>query len=187
MLAWIAVIARQPMIVAYIVCGALLGPSGFGMIKAPEFMRAISELGVMLLLFLAGIVLHPDRLLRLFRSTTAVTLVNAGASFVVASVVTRVWGFGWGDAAFVGVACTFSSTILVVKLLPTTTLHQEHMGGLAIGVLILQDLLAVVLLVVMYSAGAVQHTPSGLSSLLEREFGMSGWRCWGWFRRRRCC
>lgn len=174
MLAWLAVVARQPMIIAYIVCGALLGPRGLGMIKAPEFMTAISDLGVLLLLFLAGIVLHPDRLWRLFRSTTAVTLLNAGASFVVASVLTRLWGFAWGDAAFVGVACTFSSTILVVKLLPTTTLHQEHMGGLAIGVLILQDLLAVALLVVMYSVSAVHHAPSGLSSLLERTFGLSG-------------
>jgi glutathione-regulated potassium-efflux system ancillary protein KefC len=83
-----------------------------------------------------------------------------------------VFRFSWGDAAVVGLACMFSSTILVVKLLPTTTLHQAHMGSLAIGVLILQDLLAVAALAIMRGAVGVQPDAWGLPGLLHDTLGM---------------
>jgi Kef-type K+ transport system membrane component KefB len=67
----------------------------------------------------------------------------------------------------------FSSTILVVKLLPTTTLHQEHMGGLAIGVLILQDLLAVAALVSMRSVAAHHVTSWAFPLLALKAIGLT--------------
>ena len=174
LLSWLAIVAKQPMIVAYILCGALFGPWGLGLIENPGFIEAISSLGVVLLLFLAGIVLHPDRLLKLFRRTTPVALINCAGSFLIATVLALLWRFDWQDAAFIGIACMFSSTILVVKLLPTTTLHQEHMGGLAIGVLILQDLIAIAVLIIMRGVGVMQHAATfGLPKLLA-EAGLGG-------------
>ena len=127
-LAWVAIITRQPMIVAYIACGVAMGPHALNWIQADDFIKAISTLGVVLLLFMAGVVLHPRRLLQLFRKTTPVTLLNSAGSFIVGMGIGWVWGFGVTESVCIGLACMFSSTVLVVKLLPTTTLHQ-HVSG----------------------------------------------------------
>jgi Kef-type K+ transport system membrane component KefB len=139
----IAVVLRQPIIIAYVVSGVLLGPSGFGWIERTEFIELISHLGITLLLFLAGLCLHPQKLVQLFQETALVTVGNCLVSFLAAFSFARVFHFDTQDSLCVGLAMMFSSTILVVKLLPTTRLHQEKMGAVCIGILIMQDLLAV--------------------------------------------
>jgi len=147
----LAVLFKQPIIIAYIVCGILVGPWGLGLVKHVEFIEAISHLGITLLLFLAGLCLHPQKLIELFRKTSLVTLANCVFSFVLAYGFSRVFGLSHIDSLCVGLALMFSSTILVIKLLPTTTLHQKRMGAVCISVLILQDLLAVGVLIFMRS------------------------------------
>ena len=142
-LASIAVILKQPIIIAYIVSGILIGPYGLGLISNLEFIEVIAHLGIALLLFLAGLNLHPRKLFKLFNQSSWVALMNAVISFILAFVFSLMLGFGTVESLCVGLALMFSSTILVVKLLPTTTLHQERMGEFCIGILILQDLIAV--------------------------------------------
>ncbi len=79
-LSWLAIVAKQPMIIAYIVCGVVMGPHALNWIQGDDFIKAISTLGVVLLLFLAGVVLHPRRLLQLFRKSTPVALLNSAGS-----------------------------------------------------------------------------------------------------------
>ena len=67
-LAWFAALCRQPIIVAYLLSGIMVGPWGLGFMGASEPFDAISHMGVTLVLFLAGMVLHPNRLKRLLRS-----------------------------------------------------------------------------------------------------------------------
>lgn len=149
-----AVFLKQPIIIAYILCGILAGPWGLGWIRHVESIEMISRLGVTLLLFLAGLCLHPQKLLRLFRETIFITAANCAASFVTAFLIARVFHFSAMDALCIGLAFMFSSTILVVKLLPTTRLHHERMGAICIGVLIMQDLLAIVVLAWIRCLGA---------------------------------
>ena len=107
---------------------------------------SISLIGVTLLLFLAGLVLHPDRLIRLFKSVTLVVFVISAVSWLMVFGVLQAFGFSRMDSTIAGLALMFSSTILVVKLLPTTALHQQHMGSLCIAILIAQDILAVMVM-----------------------------------------
>ncbi len=151
-----AVFLKQPIIIAYILCGVLIGPWGLGWIRHVESIEMISRLGVTLLLFLAGLCLHPQKLLRLFRKTIFITAANCAASFLTAFLIARVFRFSAMDALCIGLAFMFSSTILVVKLLPTTRLHHERMGAICIGVLIIQDLLAIVVLAWIRCLGAAQ-------------------------------
>ncbi|MBN1412777.1 MAG: cation:proton antiporter [Spirochaetales bacterium] len=142
-LSWFAFFLKQPIIIAYIGCGILFGPWGLSFIKGINFIESISHIGITLLLFLAGLVLHPKRLLNLFRETLIVTTISSMVFFAVPFLFTYLWGFTFWESIVCGIALMFSSTIIVVKLLPTTTLHQQHMGSICIAVLLAQDLLAI--------------------------------------------
>lgn len=154
----LAVMFKQPIIIAYILCGILAGPWGFGWIKHADFIGSISHLGITLLLFLAGLCLHPQKLIKLFRKITLAVFANCVISFLVAFIFARIFRFGIMDSLCIGLALMFSSTILTVKLLPTTKLHQQRMGAVCIGVLIMQDLLAILILALIRCLGAPQGT-----------------------------
>ena len=147
--ATIALFARQSLLVAYIVLGALFGPSALGLVSDPELIRSISEFGIMFLLFLLGLNLQPQELVRMVRKTTQVTLLSSLAFFAVGYLVSTAFGFTAMEALLVGGAATFSSTIVGLKLLPTTMLHHQRTGEVIISILLMQDLLAIVLLLVV--------------------------------------
>ncbi len=146
-LAYLAVILKQPIVIAYILCGILVGPWGIGLIQNVEFIEMVSHLGITLLLYLAGLCLHPQKLIGLFKSTSLVTFLSCLSSFLLAFAFSLIFKFSLIESLCIGLALMFSSTILVVKLLPTTKLHQKRMGAICISVLIMQDLLAVAVLV----------------------------------------
>ncbi len=156
LLAFLAVVFKQPIVIAYVLCGAFFGPWGFGWIKHVEFIEGVSHLGITLLLFLAGLCLHPQKLMTLFKKTSIVTLTNCFVSFGLAFGVSLALKFNLTDSMLIGLALMFSSTIMTVKLLPTTKLHQQRMGAVCISVLILQDLLAVMVLVFVRCMNAPQ-------------------------------
>jgi len=165
-LAYLAVILKQPIIIAYILCGILIGPWGFGLIRHVEFIETISHFGITLLLFLAGLCLHPQKLLGLSKRTSIVTMANCLGSFVIAFLFSLLFRFSLVDSLCIGLALMFSSTILVVKLLPTTKLHQKRMGAICISVLILQDLLAIAVLAFIRCIGSPQGALISFSTLL---------------------
>ncbi len=159
--ATVALFARQSLLVAYIVLGALLGPSALGLVSDPDLVRSISEFGIMFLLFLLGLNLQPQELLRMVRKTTLVTLLSSLLFFAVGCTVSLAFGFSTMEALLVGGAATFSSTIIGLKLLPTTMLHHQRTGEVIISILLLQDMLAIVLLLV------VQGSSQGDMRLLD--------------------
>ncbi len=167
-LSYFAVVLKQPIIIAYILCGILVGPWGFGVIKNVEFIEMISHLGVTLLLFLAGLCLHPQKLFELFKKTSLITLINSGCSFVLTFVFLLLFRFSIIDSLCIALALMFSSTILVIKLLPTTKLHQQRMGAMCISVLILQDLLAIGVLALIRCMNSPQGVLVSFSFMLAK-------------------
>ncbi len=147
--ATLALYARQSLLVAYILLGILLGPWGLGLVNDPNLVREIAEFGIMFLLFLLGLNLQPQDLLHMVRKTTLVTVLSSVAFFAVGFVVSLAFGLTPIEAVLVGGAVTFSSTIIGLKLLPTTILHHQRTGEVIISILLLQDLLAIVLLLVV--------------------------------------
>jgi len=154
LLAWLASLGRQPVILAYFVCGVLLGPAMLGLFDNVHPLENISRIGVTLLLFLAGLVLHPDRLRKFLRSALTITLGGSIITYLLVYAFLRTYGYSSSDSNIGSLALMFSSTILVVKLLPTRTLHQQHMGSICIAVLIAQDFLAVLLLIFLGTKSA---------------------------------
>ncbi len=159
--ATLALYARQSLLVAYILLGILLGPWGLGLVNDPNLVREIAEFGIMFLLFLLGLNLQPQDLLHMVRKTTLVTVISSIAFFAVGFAVSLAFGLAPVEAVLVGGAVTFSSTIIGLKLLPTTILHHQRTGEVIISILLLQDLLAIVLLLV------VQGSSSGGMPVLD--------------------
>jgi Kef-type K+ transport system membrane component KefB len=147
--ATIALFARQALIIGYIVLGAITGPWGLGLVSDSDLIRDIAHIGIIFLLFLLGLNLYPQKLIQLLRETTLITIATSVAFGTVGWVVA--YGFGWSiaDSIVVGLASMFSSTIIGLKLLPTTVLHHRRMGEVIISILLLQDLIAIVVLLVL--------------------------------------
>lgn len=163
-LSYIAARVRQPIILGYIAAGILFGPAAtrifgdtevtrFFLISNVEFISHAAKIGITLLLFLAGIALHPTHLLNYARTTFIVTALCCISSAAMGWLVFIAFGFCCTEALVASIALMFSSTILVVKLLPTTTLHHERMGAICISILVAQDLIAVAVLVFIGAAG----------------------------------
>lgn len=151
-LATLALYARQSLLVAYIAVGVLLGPWGLGLTGDPETVTQISNIGIVFLLFLLGLNLQPQDLVRTVRNTTVVTLASSAIFAAIGAAVAWVFGFGLVESLMIGGALTFSSTIIGLKLLPTTVLHHQRTGEIMISILLLQDLIAIGILLLLRAA-----------------------------------
>ena len=149
MIASLALTVRQSLIIAYIAVGLLIGPSGFSLIHDPALIQNISSVGIIFLLFLLGLDLDPKELFRMAGETTLVTGISSIVLLGLGYFYSRQWGFSHIEALVVGSSLMFSSTIIGLKLIPTTVLHHQHTGEIIISVLLLQDIIAIVLLLVL--------------------------------------
>ena len=152
-LATVALYARQAVIVAYIVLGILLGPSVLGAVADSGWIKDVAAIGIMFLLYLIGLNLPPRQLGRILGEALTVCLVSSAAFLVLGFALGVGFGFSYTEALFIGAALMFSSTIIGIKLLPTTALHHRHTGQIIVSVLLLQDLIAIVLLLLLQGHG----------------------------------
>jgi Kef-type K+ transport system membrane component KefB len=149
MIATLAMTARQSLIIAYIAVGLLIGPSGFALIHDPTLMQNIANVGIIFLLFLLGLNLNPQELYRMARETSIVTGASSILLLLLGYLFSQLFGFGVVESLVIGSALIFSSTIIGLKLIPTTVLHHQHTGEIIISVLLLQDIIAIILLLVL--------------------------------------
>jgi Kef-type K+ transport system membrane component KefB len=143
---------RTPSIVAYIVAGLVLGPVT-GLITASEAVDLIAEVGIALLLFLVGLELSLARI----RDVGKVAVV-AGLGQVVFTAagglgLAMLLGFGWMESLFIATALTFSSTVVVVKLLDQKGELNALYGRIAVGIFLVQDLVVILLLTFLAGLG----------------------------------
>lgn len=149
----VALRLRQPLIIAFIGVGVIMGPVGLDWVQPGDDVELLAEVGIAVLLFLVGLKLD----LNLLRTLGPAALVTGVAQVSVTAVL----GFGLSvalgldgvTAAYIAIALTFSSTIIIVKLLSDKReLEQQH-GRMALGILIVQDIIVVVLMIVLTATG----------------------------------
>lgn len=148
LLATAALYTRQSLLVAYILLGLLLGPSGFKLVPDIALARQIGDVGIIFLLFLLGLELNPFELLNTFRRTTVITIGSSLIFCALGVVVGYLFGYTFLECLLIGVACMFSSTAVGLKLLPKK-LHHQVVGEWMISILLLQDIFAIVFLIVI--------------------------------------
>ncbi len=164
--ATLALLARQSLIIGYIVLGIVLGQWGLAWLTDTKLIQDISNIGIIFLLFLLGLNLSPKKLLVLLKQTTIVTILTSGVFAAVGWAFAALSGFNTLNAIIVGVSCMFSSTIIGLKLLPTTVLHHKHTGEVIVSVLLLQDLIAIVVLLAFQAMSSEQSTLMELAKLV---------------------
>ncbi len=158
---------KQPIILAYIALGMIVGPSGLGILENPAYIERVSQLGIILLMFLLGLHLHPQKLFKLIKGTALVTTVTGLLFAAIGMLVALAFDFPLFESFVVGVSLMFSSTVICIKLVPTTTLHQRHMGEVMISILLFQDILAIVLILFVYGSGPTNIALEGLFLLAK--------------------
>ena len=148
-LATLALYTRQPMIITYIAAGILLGPSVTGLVSDPTIISNVSTIGIIFLLFLLGLDMQPSKLANMLGNALLVGLFSSLAFFGLGFAVGFVFGYTIIESTIIGVAMMFSSTIIGIKLLPTTVLHHRRTGELVVSLLLIQDFLAISVLLVL--------------------------------------
>ena len=162
-LATLALYTRQPLLVAYVAIGCLFGPHGLALVADADLLSEIAEIGIIFLLFLVGLDLQPSKLKNMFGESLLTGLATSLVFFSIGFGLMVAFGFTYAEAIITGIAVTFSSTILGVKLLPMTVLHHRHIGEIVVSLLLIQDLLAIIAL--LFVAGYAEDSSAILSSL----------------------
>jgi Kef-type K+ transport system membrane component KefB len=145
----VAVGLRQPMIIAFIAVGILVGPAAFGLVTAHDQVELLAEIGVTVLLFVVGLKLDVNLIRSLGRVALATGLGQLAFTIVFGFFIALSLGMPAVKALYVAVALTFSSTIIIVKLLSDKREIDSLHGRIAMGFLIVQDLAVVIALLVL--------------------------------------
>ncbi|MCB1772140.1 MAG: cation:proton antiporter [Gammaproteobacteria bacterium] len=149
----LALLLRQPLIVAFIAVGILLGPSGFSVVVQRDEIELFARLGITLLLFVVGLKLD----VHIIRTVGPVALLTGLGQVVFTSVVGYLIALALGmnsvTAVYVAVALTFSSTIIIVKLLSDKREVDSLHGRIAVGFLIVQDIVVVLVMIGLTAVG----------------------------------
>lgn len=165
--AGLAQFLRQPLIVAFIAVGIVLGPSALGVIEEQSEIDLFARLGIALLLFVVGLKLD----LHIIRTVGPVALSSGLGQVVFTSVVGYLiavaLGMGHVESIYVAVALTFSSTIIIVKLLSDKREVDSLHGRIAVGFLIVQDIVVVLVMIALTAFGqAGADTSIGFEALM---------------------
>ncbi|HEY0571179.1 MAG TPA: cation:proton antiporter, partial [Enterovirga sp.] len=163
----VAQLARQPVILAYLVGGFVLGPSCLKLVRSQDSIGTISELGLIFLLFMIGLEIDLKKVVR----SGMVILVSAAAQILggTALGVLFFWALGlelgqgrW-DALYLGIAAALSSTVIIVKVLYDKRELDTLPGRITLGILVLQDVFVILFLAVQPSLNDLRITVLALS------------------------
>ena len=150
----VGTLLRQPLIVAFIAVGILVGPAALDIVTMQHEMELLAEIGIAILLFVVGLKLD----LEIIRTTGPIALATGLGQVVFTSVVgfaiCKMLGLPTVTATYVAVALTFSSTIIIVKLLSDKREIDALHGRIAVGFLIVQDIVVVLVMIALSAFGA---------------------------------
>lgn len=160
MLGLLAHFSRQPLILAYLIAGFCIGPFGAGWVKSQESISIISELGLIFMLFMIGLEIDLKKIVRAGK----VILFAAGGQLLGGCLLGVLFFVGIGlslggghfDAVYLCVACALSSTVIIVKVLYEKRELDTLPGRITLGVLVLQDIFAILFLAVQPSLANLQ-------------------------------
>jgi len=147
--ALIARLLKQPLIPAYIIGGVIIGPIGLGLIKSNEVITVLSEIGIAFLLFFAGLEISFKKLKDVTKVSTIAGLAQVFTVGIIASIIAIIFSFSKPEIIFLALAIAFSSTAIVAKILADRNELNTLHARIAIGMLLLQDIIAIIALTVL--------------------------------------
>ena len=159
-------IFKQPLIIGYIITGVITGPYFFDLLKTNEAVGIFPKIGIVLLLFTVGLHLNP----KVIKEVGKVSLITGIGQVVFTSIIGYFIGIALGfsvvTSLYLSVALTFSSTIIIMKILTDKGDIGSVYGKIAIGFLIIQDLIAVLIHITISSMSST----NGILPIFARTF-----------------
>jgi len=138
---------KQPVIIAYIITGFIIGPAVFGLVHNYEDIQALSELGIALLLYTVGAELSIDKIKHIKKSILLVTIVEVLGTFAIGLLASHfILGLNWLISIFIGVIASLSSTAVVMKHMSDQNLINTIKSRVMLGILLVQDLITMLFL-----------------------------------------
>jgi Kef-type K+ transport system membrane component KefB len=167
---------RQPVLIAYIAMGIVAGPAVLGVVTAHDQIDLLAQVGVAVLLFVVGLKLDLQHIRHIGPVALATGLGQLSFTIVIGFFLILAMGKGWVEALYVAVALTFSSTIIIVKLLSDKREIDSLHGRIAVGFLIVQDLAVVIAMMVMSAlrGDAGEGSLLALAGSLTLRIGIAG-------------
>lgn len=156
--AYIARILKQPLIPAYIIMGILLGPV-FHVVTDKSIISSLSEIGIAFLLFSVGLELDLKKLKEIGSVATVGGLIHMGILFAISHIIFMVLGYNNITSIYIGLIMMFSSTLVVVKLLSDKSELDTLHGRIIIGILLMQDIVAIIAISMLNSIGTPGFAP----------------------------
>ena len=151
--AFLGKLVKMPSIVAYIIAGIVLGP-GLGIVQLDHSLELISELGIALLLFLVGLELSLQKIKDLGRVAIILGGLQVPMTAVGAYVISTLMGFSVMECVFLAATVTFSSTVVVIKLLDQKGVTSRLFGRIAISLFLAQDIVVIIGLTILSGLGS---------------------------------
>jgi Kef-type K+ transport system membrane component KefB len=151
-LAYLAGMTRQPLVLAYIIGGIIIGPVGFRLISNTNVIMTLAEIGIAFFLFIVGLEMNITKLRRLGKPILLAGLGQIIITFIAGYLVSALF-FDKSTAVIISLALTFSSTMIVVKLLSDKREIDTLHGRIIIGILLIQDIVAIFALSFLQSGG----------------------------------
>ena len=162
-LAGVMRVLKQPIVIGYVLTGIILGPHVLGLLSSNESMSAFSQMGIAILLFIVGLNLNPKELKSFGTTSFLIGFLQVLFTSFFGFLISRLLNFPVIESLYIGIALSFSSTIVVLKFLSDKKDLEKLYGRLTIGVLLLQDILAAVALI---AVSGIAGGSEGLSSFL---------------------
>lgn len=158
---------KQPSVVAYIITGLLIGPLSFYHVQHVEILNGLADIGITLLLFTVGLDLDISQLKRIGKASSLAALIQLLVSAALGFILSKLLGFSNLASIYLAIALTFSSTIIVVKLLTEKKDLTSLYGKLSLGILLMQDVAAIFILIFLSGV-------SGFNNSIFGQFGIGG-------------
>lgn len=166
---------KQPMIMAYIIAGMLIGPHTppFSLIANVDILHVFAEIGIILLLFVIGMEFPIEKLKNIGRKATFIAVVEASGTFMAGFAVTQAMGFALFDSLFLALAISVTSTVIIMRVLEELGMLKDEATYLVIGIAVIEDIIIISLLAVLQSVAATGNlsiTEVGVSITLVIAF-----------------
>ena len=169
---WIMRLLRQPLVIGYILTGIIVSPHFLNIVSSTEAIATFAHIGIAFLLFVVGLNLNP----RIIKDVGKVSSITGVGQVIFTSVIGffigRLLGFSTIVSVYIAVALTFSSTIIIMKLLSDKGDLETLYGRIAIGFLIVQDLIVILILMVIASIPAGANFTALIFGTILKGFGL---------------
>jgi Kef-type K+ transport system membrane component KefB len=168
-IAFVVRLLHQPMIVSYLIAGIFAGPVFFNLLHGShEIFEALAQFGVLLLLFMLGLSLNMEHIKKIGKIATIAGITQVTFTAAIGFLILRALGIDQTASAYLAVAITFSSTIVIVKLLSDKKDLETVYGRYVVGVMIIQDIVAILALLLLSVFGGDQALGTALGLFVAK-------------------